>query len=362
MRRHISALACFCLAVMLAGCSAGGVQQQVTAGTRSASCQTATATFIQQWAQTLWGLVTNPGGAPTVPSGPPIFNPDGSMSLPFAAGDGTTFLMTPYQPPMPPPFPPGVPPQPTHIPPPPLLIPPAPPPPFPATYWGTRLDITSPDGSEQTVWQSAPQGSPFTVFGLYQLIESATGPSVEYSVMVNPNGTPFDASDDTITLAGSATLPGGLTQIFTAVTDAGTMTLHSEQSDGSEFDMVAPLAPPLNKRPDFSQPTTGTYSTTEVTVDFTLTSTAAAPGRWGRLMTDFGGGLTGDFSLNADFSGEGQLLQDGEVIALLSWTATGETDVAFVSADSSATSAAGAAIDFLTNRWQTLSALGAPGA
>jgi hypothetical protein len=361
---------------MLVGCSSGGARGPVSAGSRSASGQAAAASFIQQWAQILWGLADSQTGAGSFTFGP------GTVPGTFegTTPDGTTYLMTPYPPPLPsPPFPPAVPPQPTHIPPAPDLgLPPAPPPPFPAAYWAMRVDITYPDGSRQTVWQSNQQGSPFAVMGLYQLIETTDGPNVEYSVIVDTNGTFGDASDDTVTIEGSAQLPGGLTQDFTAITadediiegmgllppdgiDEPVVTfLTSDQSDGSTFTMKAPQAPPVFKSPDFSQPTTGTYTSPDFSIQFTLTSTAGAPGRWASLVTDFGGGLTGEFSLNADFSGEGQLLQDGEVLALLSWTATGETDVTYLTAESSATSAAGAALDFLIHRWQTLTALGAP--
>ncbi len=112
--------------------------------------------------------------------------------------------------------------------------------------------------------------------------------------------------------------------------------------------------------PDFAKPTVGTHSGADFNVQFTLTSTPDAPSRWASMSSDLGGGLTGEFSLSPDFSGFGQLLQDGELVALLSWTDTGETEISFLTAESSATSPAGAALDYLLHRWQTLTALMAP--
>jgi hypothetical protein len=165
----------------------------------------------------------------------------------------------------------------------------------------------------------------------------------------------------TVELQGSGVLPSGATQQFTALTAPPATNLQSQQSDGSTFTWTVPLAPPMFKTPDFSQPATGTYTSPEFNINFTLTSTAVPPDRWTTLLTDFGGGLTGEFSLNPDFSGSGQLLQDGEVIALVSWTRTGEMEVQSLTAESNAASPAGAAMDFLLHRWQQLSALGVPG-
>jgi hypothetical protein len=95
-------------------------------------------------------------------------------------------------------------------------------------------------------------------------------------------------------------------------------------------------------------------------LSFTLASTTAAPSRWATMLSDLGGGVTGQFSLNPDLSGSGQLTESGQPQAILSWTRSGETSVSFLSAERSATSPAGAAVDYLVHRWQTLTALMAP--
>jgi hypothetical protein len=124
--------------------------------------------------------------------------------------------------------------------------------------------------------------------------------------------------------------------------------------------MTAPLAAPMLTYPDFPQTTAGAYSSLAFNIQFALTSTGGDPFRWSAMSSDLGGGVTGEFSLNPDFSGSGQLTQSGELLAVLSWTRAGEIDVRYLSAESSEASPAGAAVDYLTHRWQTLTALLAP--
>jgi hypothetical protein len=168
-------------------------------------------------------------------------------------------------------------------------------------------------------------------------------------------------SDDTTQLTGAATLPGGITQTFTASTAAGRTDLQSAQSDGSAFTLSVPLAFPDFLLPDFSQPSVGTYSNPDVTMSFTLTSTPMNPTRWAALLFDLGEGFAGVYSLDSDFSGFGQLEDDLQsVLALVSWTQDGDVHVYSLDGQDLHMGPAGAALDFLRNRWQTLTALLAP--
>ncbi len=322
--RPFHALAFVCIVAVLLGCSAGTARGPMPAGSHAASGQAASMMFIQQWGQILWGLITSQTGTETPTFGPPVFNPDGSVSVTFTTADGTEVTMTTFM------------------------------------DGSGRLDIIYPDGSTQTVLQSAVQWDFVSKWTTNWQITSSEGLSVTYTSVVDDQGTMFDITDDTTELEGSSVLPGNLTQQFTAFTGAGQTTVQAEQSDGSTFTLVVPLASPMFMYPDFSQPTTGTYSGGDFNIQFTLTSTPAAPSRWASMSSDLGGGLTGEFSLNPDFSGSGQLLQDGELVALVSWTSTGETEISFLTAESGAASPAGAALDYLLNRWQTLTALMAP--
>jgi hypothetical protein len=99
-------------------------------------------------------------------------------------------------------------------------------------------------------------------------------------------------------------------------------------------------------------------------VDFMLTATPRYPSRWAALLSHLGAGITGTFSLNSDFSGFGQLTEGGlcgdALLALLSWTQDGETHVYLLSGQDRYMGPAGAALDYLQYRWQTLTALMAP--
>ncbi len=322
--RILHVLAFSCLVVVLGGCSSGSTRGPESVGSRSASGQVASAVFVQQWGQILWGLVTGQTGTETPSFGDPVFNPDGSISQIFTAADGTEAVITG--------FPDG----------------------------SVRLDITQPDGTTQTVLQSVPRFDSVSKTTTDWQVTSSAGLSVTYTSVVDDQETIFDISDDTTELQGHSTLPGNLTQQFTVHTATGQTAVQAEQSDGSAFTLIVPLAAPEFMFPDFSQPTIGTYSSADFNIQFTLSSTADAPSRWARMSSDLGGGTTGQFSLNLDFSGSGQIRQQGELVALLSWTRTGETEVSFLTAERSDTSPAGAALDYLMHRWQTLTALLAP--
>jgi hypothetical protein len=159
-------------------------------------------------------------------------------------------------------------------------------------------------------------------------------------------------------------LPGGLTQTFQALTAAGRADIQSTQSDGSTFTLTVPLAFPDFILPDFSQETIGTYADPDRTMSFSLISTPRYASRWAALVSDTGDGLAGTFSLNGDFSGAGQLEEinvSGQTLAaLMSWTQEGEVQVYLLTGQNLYMGPAGAALDFLQHRWQTLAALLAP--
>ena len=173
-------------------------------------------------------------------------------------------------------------------------------------------------------------------------------------------GTHTDISDDTTDMRGSSVLPDDKTQDFTVLTEGGSTKVQSAQSDGSNFTLTVPLAAPDFIAPDFAQSATGRYQSPDFDINFTLDSSSGAPSRWAQFTSDLGANLTGQFALDKDFSGSGRLLEDTRTIALLSWTRTGKMQVSFLSAGRGATSPAGAALDFLLHRWQTLAGLMAP--
>lgn len=191
-------------------------------------------------------------------------------------------------------------------------------------------------------------------------VTSGDGTTVQYVSVIDDREAIFDISDDTTELLGTSRLPGGPSQQFEVMAAGGLTELTSQQSDGSVFTLRVPLTAPDFMMPDFSQPTTGTYALGEVVIEFTLSSTAQAPNRWARMTSSAAGGISGEFSLAADFAGTGRVLQDGRLVALPTWQPDGDADINWVSAESSRTAPAGAVLDYLAHRWQTLAALLAP--
>lgn len=321
-RDLITALALFGI-VLLAGCAGGRAGGTISTGGDAAPSQVAVSTYVQQWAQILWGIVVGQTGQQDPEFGQPVTNPDGSFGQPYTAADGTAVVITT--------FPDG----------------------------SARVDTTYPDGTTQVIRQSvlSTQG---TVSVADWTVESSSGLTVSYTASWDTMGTLGNAADDRSELSGASTLPGGLTQQFEVLTEGGHTQVRSEQSDGSVFAMDTPLQPPEFSYPDFDVDTTGTYRKGDSEATFAVTATPDAPSRWARMETDFDADLRGIFALDESFGGTGQLLCNQETLAVVSWEPNGETNVRFLSAESEATSPSGAAEDYLNHRWQTLTALLAP--
>jgi hypothetical protein len=317
-------LAGACLVVVMAGCSAGGAGGSLPAAAGVAPGQVAAAMFVQEWGQILFGLVANQTGSGSPVFGTPVANPDGSVSQSFTGADGTGAVLTIY--------PDG----------------------------SARLDVTYPSGTTQVTQQAIPTFDGVSKTTTDWTITSSDGLAVTYRSVVDDHGIWWDASQDTTTLNGTATLPKGVSQTFSSLTDSGKTTLTSTQSDGSTFTWQVPLQLPDYILPDFSQATTGTYRGPAANVQFTLASSTAVPTRWAGMSSNFGSGLTGQFALDPGFAGNGSLVQAGATSAFVSWTRAGDIHVRLVAGDSTAASPAGAALDYLLHRWQTLAALFAP--
>jgi hypothetical protein len=328
MRRPLRGL-CLSAAALFLSVLAGYPECRAEEPLSAVPRQVSTALHIQQWGQILWGLVTSQTGTEVPQFDDPVFNPDGSVTQSFTAADGTEVTLTG--------FPDG----------------------------SAHLDILYPGGTTQSVSQSVPSfdGVSLTVTDWH--VVSSEGLTVDYTSFVDDRGTIFDMSDDITQLLGSSVLPDNITQDFSVLTAGGVTEVQSTQSDGSTFTLSVPLSFPQFMLPDFSQDATGTYAAPGFRADFVLTSTPPNPSRWAAILSDFGGGVTGVFSLNSDFSGFGQLYESrawGEDVlaALVSWTQDGETHVYLLSGQDRYMGPAGAALDYLTHRWQTLTALLAP--
>ncbi|MFB3882798.1 MAG: hypothetical protein ACE149_16150 [Armatimonadota bacterium] len=289
--------------------------------------QAAAGAYLQEWSQFMWGLLARQTG--TLPTwGDPVQNADGSSSWSFSAPDGTLGLLTAW--------PDGA----------------------------VRVDIVLPDSSSETILQEPPTSSPdLSVTTILFHVASSDGFALDYTRVHDDRGTWWDSSDDWMQLSGTAVLPDGLTQSFTATVQDGTEQIESTQSDGSTFRMSVPLDPNEalpETLPDFTKAASGSYADATTALQFTLSATPKFPLRWAALLSDVEEGITGALSLNADFSARGQLEEDGMLAALVSWTRDGHVQAYDLTGRNVQMGPAGAALDFLRYRWQTLAALGAP--
>jgi hypothetical protein len=286
--------------------------------------QMAAAAYLQQWAQFVWGLATVQCGTAPTPVGDPVINPDGSLTMNLAAPDGTTVVLTNFM------------------------------------DGSSRLVANLPDRTTQVFTNSAPaEDGALSI--IYSTLDSSDGISVDYATALDMSGTPGDPADDVMTMRGSAVLPGGTTQVFSAVTASARMELESAQSDGSRFVLSVPLVRPFFELPDFTLAATGAYTDGGTNTRFTLRSTPSDPSRWGAFLCDSDSGVTGTFALNADFSGFGQIVQStqegAQPDALITWTRDGDVAVYSLDGSNLHTGPGGAALDFLLHRWETLTAL-----
>jgi hypothetical protein len=289
--------------------------------------QAAAGVYLQEWSQFLWGLLASQTG--TLPVwGDTVHYPDGSSSMSFEAPDGTVGLKTQF---------------PDH---------------------SFLIEMTLPDGTSQTIEIEPRTGSPdgnvkISVFH----VTSSDGFDLNYTRLQDGGGTRWDATDDWMQLWGIGVLPNGLSQSFTVTATDVRAEVESTQSDGSTYSMSVPLDPDpdLPKMlPDFTEVTSGTYTDATTAMHFTLAATPKFPLRWAAMLTDVEGGVTGALSLNADFSALGQLEADGMLAALVCWTRGGNVQACDLTGQNVQMGPAGAALDFLRYRWQTLTALGEP--
>lgn len=295
----------------------------------SASGQVTAAVYVQQWSQILWGVVSNQTGTQEPSFSDPVENPDGSWTWTLTAADGTYASVTNY------------------------------------ADGTARMDLVLPNGTTQTVTQSADRGDGWAIIITDWTLTSSDGLSVQYTSTTDLGEVEeYDQADDTVDLVGSSILPKGITQTFEVHTIPNLTSVRSVQSDGSTFTLEVPLTD-IDFLPDYSRNATGTYVSRAFNIAFTLTHIEDNPNLWSVVLSRLGPKLTGEFSLNGDFSGYGQLIETlsrgrRKLSAVVSWKQYGESQVYPLSGRRSQTRPAGAALAYLQHRWQTLAALMGP--
>jgi hypothetical protein len=314
------------LVTVLTSAFAMGARAEAADSLSTIPAQTAAIAYVQEWTQVLWGMTSMQTPAALIATGDPVMNPDGSGSQQYIGPDGTTALYA----------------------------------------WGADgsycFTVWLPDGNVQ-VMTGAPPGYDGVTWLFATEFDSSDGTHADCLTTLN-EGDPMDPADDVTTMEGSAIVPGGITQTFSATAAGEWTSLRSAQSDGSVFTLSVPMAAPMYIVPDLSQGAAGTYAIGDLTVAFALAPTPASPDRWAALLCDLDDGTTGIFALNADFSGFGQVEQSAlggtDLVALVSWTRDGDVSAYSLDGQNLQLGPSGAALDFLTHRWETLSAFLGP--
>jgi hypothetical protein len=120
--------------------------------------------------------------------------------------------------------------------------------------------------------------------------------------------------------------------------------------DGSALNVEVPLTAAVRYWPDFLKGAEGTFrGRSGIEQQFRLTGSGTE--RWERWELDGPGGTEGQFALNEDFSGSGELRQGGDLIATLRWSAAGDGVLQPVGAGAVYATASAAARDFQIDRW-----------
>jgi len=236
--------------------------------------------------------------------------------------------------------------------------------------WGTNSDcstyeyITQPDGTGAGTLTFADGATITETLGATEwdgdiatreiTKEFGDGFRMEYTWAADYSGVWL-----TVTWEGDAALPDGRALHF-SVTQRGNdredITL--ELPDGSRCEFEVPLHAPGADQfaPDYAGEITGGYVGPDgQRQDLAL---GGGDGRWVTWRTA-ADGIVGEFTIDADYAGDGQISQDGQLAGALRWDAGGVGTLDLLLAGSAEVGPSGAALDFQIDRWiATVATLG----
>jgi len=242
-----------------------------------------------------------------------------------------------------------------------------------SVHWvGTHRDCTTydyilrPDNSGEGTWWLADgrriiivQG-PLTQEGRVYTVES-TKTFWDGMVLQQRVVSDFSQPVIVITSTGTATLGDGRSMEFRVVQRAREHEdILLELPDGSRCEYRVPLvfSDGSNWSLDYSRDVAGRYvGPTGVGLDFTVSGAGSRWARWSLTGTD---GVTGEFTLDPQYAGDGTLSEDGEVVGALHWDTSGRGGLDLLTAESAEVSPTGAALDFAIDRWIENAALLGP--
>jgi len=246
--------------------------------------------------------------------------------------------------------------------------------------WGTNSDgsqfewFLNPDGTGRgtITW---PDGTTFTQ------VSDATvyGPdwltTTDHVVNTYPNGATIDTTivgdyhDVNLhqTWTGTIRLPGGAAMNFTLDrVDGDRDQLQVTLPDGSVLTLNIPIRNDLDGRPiwpRYANGATGTFTVPGRGVTQLQIGAELLPdgdGVWNRWQSTAADGTQGDYALNADSSGTGQLQQGGQPVGALRWTQQGAGTLDLLGAGVEAVTPSAAARDFRLDQWVRNTALLGP--
>lgn len=160
----------------------------------------------------------------------------------------------------------------------------------------------------------------------------------------------------TITREGTLTLTDGRAMNFVSEQTADTEEIvRLSLPDGSACAYTMPLrSEGVDQfRPGYQDGVDGVYTASSGEhLDFSASGEADGLDEW-RVEAD---GLRGVFTLGEQYSGDGTITRDEEIVAALGWRTPASGTLALLTADSAEVTPSGAALDFAVDRWITSSA------
>ena len=218
---------------------------------------------------------------------------------------------------------------------------------------GTQV-VTFADGQQKTVSWGVERREPGWV---KQDVTEALwdGHRLAYEIGISTAGDPLDRYE-----RGVATLANSHAMQFRHARNLNRDAVKLRPDDGSELRFEVPLqsvnGAPFN--PVYEAGATGTFTTAGgYTHAFAVMGTEA--GGWVTWAISAPDGITGRFALGTDLAGRGTLWDEGEVAALLTWSADGQGTLTPLGAADIPTTPSAAARDFRIDDWiRNVAALG----
>ncbi|MBM3497164.1 MAG: hypothetical protein FJX74_00695 [Armatimonadetes bacterium] len=202
-----------------------------------------------------------------------------------------------------------------------------------------------PDGRTKTVTFQSVDGGQYNAHTVEETLWD--GAQLVYERGIDPYSRKQEQYE-----RGTATLPDGRSIAFLHLRNTDRDVLELDPDDGSRLEIRVPLTGTLASpfEPLLAKGASGTYeSPSGDRQTFWLWGEAGT--RWDRWALEARGGVTGGFTVEADFSGAGALRREGAALGVLRWQSTGEGRLEPVGAAAIQVAPSAAARDFQIDQW-----------